>query len=103
MTYKDFIKFKIEEYSKEIGASIMETMWISFDNQKISYRDFNIKFFAMIDPNGKHIYNFEYYIGGSYYNKPKYSIEIKYLDYLRSNRINKIETLLNGVQGLHKV
>jgi len=92
MTYKDFIKFKIEEYSKEIGASIMETMWISFDNQKISYRDFNIKFFAMIDPNGKHIYNFEYYIG---YTTAKYSIEIKYLDYLRFNRINKIENILN--------
>jgi len=91
MNHRDYIRRIIEDYSKVSGAQICDSIWKRLRQYYIPNCDIKIK--LITDTENRIIYDF-------YISIDDFTIESKYLSY---KRLKKIETLLNGVQGLHKV
>lgn len=94
--YKDFLKFKINEYSEEIGIPINKSLWYKlenyfpFINEKF---DFSLNLYTCRESKGLSFYDF-----GVSYPAPsiqKYKLVIRHIDYLTYLRTNKIDLLFN--------
>lgn len=94
--YKDFLKFKINEYSEEIGIPIQKTLWHKFENyfpfinEKF---DFSLNFYTCRKGGKLSFYDFEtsYPIPSTH----EYKLVIRHIDYLTYLRTNKIDSLFS--------
>lgn len=94
--YRDFIKFRINEYSEEIGIPIDKSLWYKFENyfpfnnEKI---DLNINFYTSREGERLSFYNFDisYPISSTH----EYKLVIRHIDYLTYLRTNKIDSLFS--------
>ncbi len=94
--YKDFLKFKINEYSEEIGIPIQKTLWYKFENYFPLNNEkncMNINFYTCRKEGKLSFYDFEksYPIPSIH----EYKLAIRHTDYLTYLRINKIDSLFN--------
>lgn len=98
--YRDFIKFRINEYSEEIGISIQKTLWYKFENyfpfnnEKI---DLNINFYTCREGERLSFYDFDisYPIPSFVIETRKYKLVVRHIDYLTYLRTNKIDSLFS--------
>lgn len=99
--YRDFIKFKINKYSEEIGIPIDKSLWhkfenyFPFNNERI---DLNINFYTSREGERLSFYNFDisYPISSTRACEwGKYKLVIRHIDYLTYLRTNKIDSLFS--------
>lgn len=94
--YKDFLKFRINEYSEEIGISIQKTLWYKFENYfpfNNEKFDFSVNLYTCREGEGLSFYDFD--VSYPIPSINEYKLVIRHTDYLTYLRTNKIDSLFS--------